>query len=46
MSANQSVGDVAAVDANIGTIDAMKMEAAMTAPVGGEVARLAINEMC
>ncbi len=37
------VGDVVAAGATVATIEAMKMEAAITAPVGGTVQRLAIG---
>ena len=37
------VGDVVAAGATVATIEAMKMEAAITAPVGGSVQRLAIG---
>src|SRR5262249_8385836 len=38
-------GDDVAAGATIATIEAMKMEAAITAPAGGKVSRLAINSV-
>ena len=43
VSLSVDVGDEVAVGATIGTIEAMKMEAAITAPVGGKVTRVAIG---
>jgi pyruvate carboxylase len=38
------VGDTIAVGQPVASIEAMKMEAAITAPVGGVVDRIAISE--
>ncbi|WP_238422498.1 pyruvate carboxylase [Gordonia sp. 'Campus'] len=43
VSLSVGVGDEVAAGAAIGTIEAMKMEATITAPVDGRVARLAID---
>ncbi|MFW0796024.1 pyruvate carboxylase [Gordonia sp. CPCC 205515] len=43
VSLSVSVGDEIVAGAAIGTIEAMKMEATITAPVGGKVARVAIG---
>lgn len=38
-------GDEAAADATVATIEAMKMEATITAPKAGRVSRLAMNRI-
>ncbi|MFW0784308.1 pyruvate carboxylase [Gordonia sp. CPCC 206044] len=43
VSLSVDVGDEVAAGAAIGTIEAMKMEATITAPIGGKVARVAIG---
>ena len=43
VSLSVGVGDEVAAGAAIGTIEAMKMEAAITAPVAGKVTRVAIG---
>jgi pyruvate carboxylase len=40
-----SEGDAVEAGAQIGTIEAMKMEASITAPQAGSVARVAISEV-
>ncbi|MFT4396784.1 pyruvate carboxylase [Gordonia lacunae] len=45
VSLTVGVGDQVAAGAAIGTIEAMKMEATVTAPVGGKVSRLAIDSV-
>ncbi|SDU37736.1 pyruvate carboxylase [Gordonia westfalica] len=45
VSLSVGLGDEVAAGAAIGTIEAMKMEATITAPVGGRVARLAIDSV-
>ncbi|MDL9945959.1 pyruvate carboxylase [Gordonia sp. ABSL11-1] len=45
VSLSVDVGDEIAAGAAIGTIEAMKMEATITAPVGGKVARVAIGSV-
>ncbi|MFE0750224.1 pyruvate carboxylase [Gordonia sp. NPDC058843] len=45
VSLTVGVGDEIAAGAAIGTIEAMKMEATITAPVGGTVARVAIESV-
>ncbi|MEO6531025.1 MAG: biotin/lipoyl-containing protein, partial [Specibacter sp.] len=43
VSLKVEVGDVVEAGATIATIEAMKMEASITTPVGGTVSRLAVN---
>ncbi|WP_104091853.1 pyruvate carboxylase [Arthrobacter sp. GMC3] len=43
VSVKVAVGDVVAAGATVATIEAMKMEASITTPVGGTVARLAVG---
>ncbi|MYR06172.1 pyruvate carboxylase [Gordonia sp. SID5947] len=43
VSLSVDVGDEVAAGAAIGTIEAMKMEATITAPLGGKVARVAVG---
>ena len=45
VSLSVDVGDEIAAGAAIGTIEAMKMEATITAPVGGKVARVAVTSV-
>ncbi|UPW07979.1 pyruvate carboxylase [Gordonia terrae] len=45
VSLSVGIGDEVAAGAAIGTIEAMKMEATITAPVGGKVTRLAIDSV-
>ncbi|MGC4932093.1 pyruvate carboxylase [Gordonia sp. DT30] len=45
VSLHVAVGDRIAAGAAIGTIEAMKMEATMTAPVGGRVERVAVGQV-
>ncbi|MFT4126627.1 MAG: pyruvate carboxylase [Gordonia sp. (in: high G+C Gram-positive bacteria)] len=45
VSISVSVGDEVAAGAAIGTIEAMKMEATITAPVGGKVTRVAVGQV-
>ncbi|MAU83213.1 MAG: pyruvate carboxylase [Gordonia sp.] len=45
VSLSVDVGDEVAAGAAIGTIEAMKMEATITAPVGGKVVRVAIGQV-
>ncbi|GAC48589.1 pyruvate carboxylase [Gordonia aichiensis] len=45
VSLSVDVGDEIAAGAAIGTIEAMKMEATITAPVGGKVARVAVSQV-
>lgn len=43
VSVKVAVGDVVEAGATVATIEAMKMEASITVPVGGTVSRLAVN---
>ncbi|WP_288337690.1 pyruvate carboxylase [uncultured Gordonia sp.] len=45
VSISVEVGDEVAAGAAIGTIEAMKMEATITAPVGGKVTRVAVGSV-
>ncbi|MEE4022459.1 pyruvate carboxylase [Gordonia sp. PKS22-38] len=45
VSLSVDVGDEIAAGAAIGTIEAMKMEATITAPIGGKVARVAVGQV-
>ena len=45
VSLSVEVGDAIAAGAAIGTIEAMKMEATITSPVAGKVARVAVGSV-